>query len=229
MTETVSIPARFRGPPGSGYGGYTCGSAAARVGGAAAAELRKPPPLDRPLTVDRADGVALKDGEDVIVQARAAELDLDVPAPPTFEEAEARSRHYVGFSGHPFPGCFVCGPDRAEGDGLRIFAGRESGERLVAAPWLPHPSLCDARGHVLPEVLWAALDCPGYFGLGEPVMALLGRMTGTVEPVVTHGERCVVIGWALGKDGRKLHTATALFSESGKCVGRSRQIWVKLQ
>lgn len=229
MSESVTIASRFRGPLASGNGGYTCGVAAALVGGVAEVMLRKPPPLERPLVVDRTEGVTLKDGEDVIVQARAAELSLDVPAPPSFEDAEARSRHYVGFSAHPFPECFVCGPERAEGDGLRIFAGRDSGEKLVAAPWVPHASLCDAEGRVLPEVLWAALDCPGYFAIGEPVIALLGRMTATVSPVVSQGERCVVIGWSLGQEGRKLHTATALFSASGQCVGRSRQIWVKLQ
>ena len=40
------------------------------------------------------------------------------------DEAVAASATYPGFSAHPFPTCFVCGPERAEGDGLRLFPGR---------------------------------------------------------------------------------------------------------
>lgn len=228
MTDVVSIPFRFRGPPGSGNGGYSCGVAAELLGGTAEVTLKSPPPLDRPLAVDRADGVVLKDGDAVVVVSRRAELVLDVPTPPSFERAEASSRHYTGFEEHAFPECFTCGPARAPGDGLRIFAGAEPGQRLVAAPWVPHESLCDGQGRVLPAVLWAALDCPGYFAIGERVAALLGRMTGAIDSAVAHGERCVVVGWSLGSEGRKHHTATALFDASGKCVGRSKQVWVRL-
>ena len=49
---------------------------------------------------------------------------------------------YPGLGNHPFPTCFACGPDRAEGDGLRIFpgpVGGASGDRgYVASLWVPH-------------------------------------------------------------------------------------------
>ena len=226
--SSIVIPARFRGPPTSANGGYSCGVVAALVGGTAEVMLRRPPPLERELAVDRRDGVLLLDGEHVVAQGKSAPLELDVPSPPSFAEAEALSRRYIGFEAHFFPECFTCGPKRSPGDGLRIFPGREGDAPLVAAPWVPHDSMCDARGEVDARILWAALDCPGYFALGQGETAVLGKMTGETKRSVRAGERCVVIGWGLGQEGRKLFTATALFSESGEIVGRSRQVWVRI-
>lgn len=54
MTETLTIPARFNGPPGSANGGYTCGRVAQLVGAEEVeVSLRTPPPLERPLEVVR--------------------------------------------------------------------------------------------------------------------------------------------------------------------------------
>jgi hypothetical protein len=191
--------------------------------------LRKPPPLDRTLRLERGDTVLLRDGDDVIAEVRATRLTLDVPPPPSFERAEAMSRRFTGFAHHPFPTCFVCGPARAAGDGLRIFPGRASDDALVGAPWVPDRSLADDGGRIRPEFLWAALDCPGYFAAadaGEP--AVLGRMTAEVEPTVSPGERCVVVGWRVGRSGRKLQAGTALYDASGTLRGRSLQTWIAL-
>ena len=49
LAETVTIPARFNGPPGSANGGYTCGLVAQLVGAEEVeVSLRKPPPHDLP-------------------------------------------------------------------------------------------------------------------------------------------------------------------------------------
>lgn len=224
----LTIPARYTGPPNSGNGGYTCGLVAGLVGGVAEVTLRRPPPLERPLAVVRRDGVVLLDGQDVVAHGKPAQLELTVPTAVSFEEANEKARHYSGFRHHPFPECFTCGPSRAVGDGLRIFAGREKGEPIVAAPWVPDASMCDSRGRVESPIVWAALDCPGYFAIETGETAVLGKMTAEKSGDVHARERCVVIGWSLGRDGRKLHTATALFSQSGEIVGRSRQVWVTL-
>ncbi len=50
MPEIV-VAERFCGPSESGNGGYTCGLVAAFIDGPAQVTLRKPPPLDRPLTI----------------------------------------------------------------------------------------------------------------------------------------------------------------------------------
>ena len=126
------------------------------------------------------------------------------------------SRRFRGFTIHAFPTCFVCGPVRAPGDGLRIFPGGSADDRLVGAPWVPDRSLTGADGRIGPEVLWSALDCPGYFAVAVPgERAVLGRMTAEVDPTIAPGERCVVVGWPIARSGRKLEAGTALYDESG--------------
>ena len=121
-------------------------------------------------------------------------------------------------------------PAALPGDGLRIFPGRPAPAGLVAAPWTPHASVAGADGQVAPEILWAALDCTGYFGVYQPgtPRALLGRMTAVLSGAVAAGEPCVVIGWPLGGEGRKLLAGTALFGADGRLVGQSRQIWITI-
>ena len=211
MSMSLTIPRRFRGPHNSGNGGYSCGLLAAFVPGPTEVTLRQPPPLDRALRVEVGPPVAAYDGELRILEARPGTVEVDLPTPPSFAEATARSRHYTGLVQHALPECFTCGPDRAEGDGMRIFAGRSAEGQAVAAPWVPHPSLTDGRQAVGAPVLWAALDCPGYFAVAAPgELALLGRMTARIAGSVDVGERCVVMGWSLGREGRKLKAATAL-------------------
>lgn len=233
MGEQVTIDRRFRGPPESGHGGYVCGIVAGLIGGPAEVTLRCPPPLDRPLEVVRLDGggVALRDGETVIVEAAPASTEIHIPQPVDLADAEAASSSYVGFRQHAFPTCFGCGPQHSDGDGLRIFPGQVEGRNLVAAPWIPDASLTNEDGTVRPEFVWAALDCAGGWALlaqlpERPVV--LGRLAAKLLAPVRADERCVVIGWRLGEDGRKLYSGTALFSEGGELRAFARATWVRL-
>jgi hypothetical protein len=233
MSEHVTIDRRFNGPPESGHGGYVCGVVAGLIGDTAEVTLRRPPPLDRPLEVQHLDGggVALSDGETVIVDGAPASVEIEVPEPVNFPEAEAASRSYVGFHQHAFPTCFGCGPQHSEGDGLRIFPGQVEGRNIVAAPWTPDATLTDEGGTVRPEFVWAALDCTGGWALlaqlpERPVV--LGRMAAKLLAPVRAGERYVVIGWPLGEDGRKLYSGTALFSEGGELRAFAAATWVRL-
>ena len=226
---SVRIDRRFRGPPTSGNGGYCAGLLGAHLAGAVEVTLRAPPPLERDLRFTRTPtGAALLDGDQVVAEARAVPLALEVPAPPRLSDARAWSLGYTGFASHIFPGCFVCGPARGEGDGLRIFAGRSPEGTLVGAPFLPDASLAGGvAGAPLPvPVAWAALDCPGYFAVGNGEAALLGRMTAEWTRLPVTGARYVILGWPLGREGRKLHAGTALFDEAGALLGRSRQTWL---
>jgi hypothetical protein len=208
------VAARYNGPPGSGNGGYTCGLVAQALGGPAEVTLRLPPPLERPL---RWDGERLWDGDALVAEAAPARVELDVPAPPTLEEAQEASGRYAGFEEHAFPTCFVCGP--ANPDGLRIFAGPVTGRELVAAPWTPE----EAR----PELVWASLDCPGAFAVGFSVRGetVLGRMAAEVTRLPEPGVPHVVIAWPLGEDGRKLYAGTALFA-GDELIAHARQTWI---
>ena len=102
----------------------------------------------------------LLDGDAAVATGALASVDLSVPGAVGFDEAVVASRGYPGFGEHLFSRCFACGPDRAAGDGLRIFPGPVAGRGVVAAPWVPDASLTGGRREVRPEFLWAALDCP---------------------------------------------------------------------
>jgi hypothetical protein len=229
--DRIVIDSRFCGPPNSGNGGYVCGRVAEFIDGPAVIRLHVPTPLGVELSVRRTEtGILLVQGDTVIAEGRQANVQVEVPDPPTLSEAQAASREYRGFVSHWFPTCFVCGPKRGPGDGLRIFPGDVAGRRLVASTWEPDGSLCDASGRVLPEFMWAALDCPGAFTFDKAArsMILLGELAAVLHGFVSAGERCVVIGWEIAQEGRKHHTGTALFSESGACCGVGRAIFFEV-
>jgi hypothetical protein len=219
--DAVTIDRRFRGPLDSANGGYAAGLLGSRIGGVAQVTLRLPPPLERPLAVHR-DGerLLLEDGGRLVAEAVPAELDLVPPAPPTPDEAATAARG-VGAWGPPeFAECFVCGV-RADGSGLAIHPGPVPGrDGLVATTWI-------AR-EVVPEIVWAAIDCPGAYAAGEPGRGevVLGRMTARIDRLPEDGEPCVVVGWPLGEDGRKLYAGTALFGAEGDLLALGRQVWI---
>jgi hypothetical protein len=221
-STSLTIRRRFRGPRTSGNGGYSAGLLAATLGvPGVEVTLRLPPPLDTPLEVRHEAGRALLlRGESLVAEARPADPGLEAPPPPSWEEALASGSRVVGWGAPDFEECFVCGT-RPDGDGLGIRAGAVAGrDGLVATTWV-------AR-EVAPEIVWAAIDCPGAYALhgegrGEP---LLARITARVDRVPREGERCIVAGWPLGVDGRKLYAATALYGEDGEPVAVARQLWI---
>jgi hypothetical protein len=226
---TLTVASRYKGPPNSGNGGYVCGLVATSARADLKVRLLAPPPLDTPLSLQSpGDGEwLLESPTGTVARAQSAKLDLAVPASPGYVQAVWASQHYPGFREHPFPDCFVCGPHRRRGDGLRIFPGMlDSG--IVAAPWLPSDSLDAGDGKVAVEFHWAALDCPGYFAVsaGRRPM-LLGEMQAHLDRRVHVGESCTVIGWKIAADGRKHHAGTAIFDEDGVLCARAQATWIE--
>ena len=233
MDERIEIPPRFNGPPGSANGGYCCGCVAALFPDAPSVEvsLRSPPPLGRPLRAEREDGgLRVLDGETLVAEGGPAELSLDTPAPVSPEEAEGASEAGLErwSQGHPFPTCFVCGPEREPGDGLRIFPGALDGEGRFACTLTPG----GAEGTVPGEVVWSALDCPtsapgANWSEGPPVV--LARLTARLHAPVHAGRRHVVMSWPLAVDGRKREAGSALYSPDGEVVASARALWIELR
>jgi hypothetical protein len=221
VADQIVIERRFRGPTESGNGGYTCGLVARFVDGPAEVTLRVPPPLDTPLTVERDGQVRAYDQGTLVAEAKPASVELVPPEPPSFETA-AGAALPDGDQDSPFPECFVCGPHREPDDGLRIFAGPLH-DRVVAAPWVP------IEGYTGPEFVWAALDCPGAYacGFGERGVLVLGRLAARVDALPRVGERCVVVAWPLGDEGRKAFAGTALYGEGGRLLGVARATWIE--
>jgi len=235
MTKSIIINQRFRGPPDSGNGGYSCSLIARLIDGPAAVRLRVPPPLDTPLEArEKAGQIELYCQDVFVASGRPATVELDVPKPPDFAQALAASGRYRGFVNHFYPGCFVCGPERKHGDGLRIFAGPvEQGtgpKGMVAAAWIPDETLVDSSGFVAPEYVWAALDCPGAYAFPEPANGalLLGELAVSIVKPVSVGEKCVLTGWEISHEGRKHYTGTALFGESGSCCAMAHATWFEV-
>ena len=229
--QFIRIDRRFRGPPDSGNGGYVAGLLARALGGSGVeVTLRAPPPLDRELrVVAGVDGAELLAGDVLISAARRATVDIAVPPPPSLDDARSAERDFAGFEHHPFPGCFVCGPERAAGDGLRIFPGAMAGDERVAGVWTPDETLSDGDGSVAVEHVWAALDCPGYFAVRERAgIAVLGRMAAEVVRRRLVGEAIIVTGWGIGSEGRKHRVGTALHDRDGKLCARAVATWVTI-
>lgn len=229
----LRIAPRFRGPAQSGNGGYVAGLIGTALAAVAAPEtaprvrLLVPPPMeiDLELTVEPASAELA--GAELVAVAQAVSVDtladstVDGVAP---DEALAAEAKYRGLVNHPFPGCFVCGPENAEG--LQLKPG-PVGDGHTACTWLPAANLAGPDGLVDPIYLWSALDCPGGWAIdleGRP--SVLGQMTACIDARPQPGEPCVVMGRVLAEDGRKTHTASTLYDSDGRVLARARHTWI---
>ena len=239
MTQSLVIAPRFCGPPGTGNGGYVCGRIAAYLDGPAEITLRRPPPLAMAMTVERAEQGSvhvLHSGTVIAEGTRLPDgLAMQLPDPVSVPEARAagaRCRLRAYPEEHPFPGCFVCGPDRVPGDGLHILVGPVAGRDLSADVWHPDQTLTDSDGHVRPEFLWAALDCAGGIGaLGDAAGGppfVLGRLSARLIAPIKAGEPHIVVGWRLANGGHKMTAGSALYTVTGQAAGVARATWIRL-
>ena len=243
MTQTFRIGRRFNGPHDSGNGGYSAGLAARLLPNAEAVEvtLRAPIPLEQTLRAHAtADGLDIMTDDAAtriqIMSLRPVHLATPIITSPGLEAATVAAATFRNIDDHVLPHCFVCGPARAEGDGLRIFpdwlkdpAGIENPNAfpIVAAPWQPTRDLADASGFVAPEFLWAALDCPGAFAINEEPI-LLGRIAVRILARPRTDAPVVVTAWTNGRDRRKHFAGSALFSEAGDLLAFSEQTWIQI-
>ena len=230
------VARQFCGPPTSGNGGYVCGVLAKDIAGPATSVLRARPPLDEQLDLgvhqgvcqmtSQADGVLIGTG----VASDGAILP-SIPEPPTLQAAREAGARCPGLTERIHPICFTCGSERAQGDGLRVFAGQIEGAPAghVACAWTPDIAFADAEGLMPTEIVWAALDCPGFFAWVAREGrhgALLGTMTGEVLRRPHAGEDCIIMAWPLAREGRKETAGVALFDADGELLARAHQVWI---
>jgi hypothetical protein len=227
---TITIAGRFNGPDASGNGGYGAGLIAAALNESINVRLHRPLPLDVPLAItDVEHRWEVHAGHELIATAMPAQLAVEVPRPPSYVEALDASRHYPGFTHHHFPNCFVCGPKRARGDGLRIYPGPVASGGMVVAPWMPDAQVVDEVGKTRPEFLWAVLDCPGFFATAiAPNKGLLGEIGVHINRLVHLDEPCTVIAWPISIERRKHRVGTALFDEEGECCAIGVSTWIQV-
>ncbi len=81
------------------------------------------------------------------------------------------------------------------------------------------------------RVRLGALDCPGGIvtdRFGEVGLILFGRLAVDLREPVKAGLPPIVQAWPIGRDGRKLNTATALFTADGGLRAVARVVWIEL-
>ncbi len=133
MKSQINISSRFCGPIDSANGGYTCGILSNAIEGTAEVTLRHPPPINKVMEIKQKEenNFVLYDQDRVIAEAKATELELVPPRPPNIEVAELSTIKEEDIEDHYFPDCFVCGPKRRPGDGMRIFPGPVKLEHIL--------------------------------------------------------------------------------------------------
>lgn len=230
--DTISIERRFRGPPRSGNGGYVAGLLARLAGGHRAVMMRSPVPLDTPMLFDTGSEPArLMLGDVLVAEATSADPSAlpAVPAPPSVDEARAAAGDYASF--HPI--CVCCGDALPADEGLRIRTGQLAGRPAgtIAGIWQVDAAFADTDGRVPEEIVWAAIDCPGYYAW----VALEGRhgaLTGTMQAEVLDrprtGDTCIVVAWPGERlSDRRRTSGVALFAADGRLLARAMQVWIK--
>jgi hypothetical protein len=218
---------RVQGFPGQLLGGYLAGLAADSMG-----HIPVTVTLRRPVPSDTAPLHAVSEGARVRWLDASGEVALDampvedvgprLPAPPAAADVPD-----AGPSAHPVPTCFGCGQP-SSGPGLGVRVGMVADRSMVAGVWTPPADLAD--GGIVPSPLvWAALDCPGFWALlTDPPAAshvVTGRLTGWAEPVVA-GEPHVITARVEGRAGRRITVAAALHRPDGVPAATVRQVLV---
>jgi len=238
MSEhSITISRRYCGPPNSANGGYAAGTLARFIDGAAEVTLHRPPPLDTPLRVVSRDGAAeLFDDDALVATAVATNIRIAaIDVPDTRDAAAAAGRTFPAAL-HALPTCFVCGPLRDHGDGLRLHVGPvdpadSEWNGVLAAPWVPDGDFGADDGLVRPEIVWAALDCPTAYacgdGSGMPGI-LLGRQSIAVFRRPAVGEACVVASQYRSQERRKHFAEAALSGPGGELLAICKTTWIEV-
>ncbi len=216
MREFVSIPNRFRGPANSGQGGYSAGLAASFVDGTAHVRLRRPPPLDRRLSVDTTpEGASVLDGEAVVLVATRSDLDVFPPVDPRQLAAIFERGPQPAPSWHMAPTCFVCGTP--ESLGMHPTRIEEIG--VWATAWTPQHLAGESE--LEPEIVWALLDCPAGWATTDSqrpersFFPALVEMTVEIAHPVPLGQPVAILGWMTSEGERRIDCESAIMDRTG--------------
>ena len=238
--QEVVVENRFRGPPQSGNGGYVGGLFSRTIDpsgrGNVEVTLRSPIPLDNSMQVNRfEDGTAtISDGETLIAQVKSVDWEMEVPAPPDWNDVRAVASKSLAFGSnlndllpgrkgfHPI--CFCCGVEHDTG--LQVCVA-PTGDQ-VAAIWETKKSWGASDGLLPVEFLWTAMDCPGQFAYMEKGIrtGMLGRITAAITERPKAGETLLVTAWTILVEGKKHFAGAAIFDKTGKLYCKAKTVWI---
>ena len=226
------VNARFNGPPNSGNGGYVAGLMAKEIGGVVQVTLHKPPPLDVQMKLtEQEEEWTLTNRNTIVARAKNSTLSIEPKVIPSMADAVLCETRYPGFKRHAFPHCFVCGPQRSENDGLRLFTGVSGSGDYVAAPFRAFDDLYNEAGQMSTEFIWSALDCPGAYAITqiqEEKVLVLGRMTVDIKSPIDRSEKLIVSGWYLGTERKKNYSGSAIINSDGEVKAIGEATWIEV-
>lgn len=228
-SHELTIDPGFAGMPGVAHGGYVAGLLTVALGASGTrVRLRRPVPTGRALQIEHAAGaqIELRNGEALLAEGAAADVLVRVPDAVSAREAEAATQRFADLA-HPFPMCVCCGPDHA--GGLHVFSGPVAGRGVVAAHWVPSERLAGADGRLPRELVCAALDCAQLWALmlhAPPAMSdrvVTAMLETRIDAPVITGEPYVVLGWPIGRDGRRWLAGAAILAADGAACAAGHQ------
>jgi hypothetical protein len=231
VARTWVFDERHAAYPGVAQGGLVCGTVASLLDASAArVTLRQPPHVGEILVGERNGDVAtLRLRSARVAEAHpVTDVPAAVPAPVSMPEALAAARRFPAMP-HPTPRCFCCGHLREPHEALRILSGPVQDRPMAAAPWVPRPEF-GVDGTVETRYVWAALDCPGFWGAAYAVNvrpSVTVRMSADVLAPIAVGTPYVVTGWLIGRRSRKTICGSAIFTEGGELVALARADWME--
>ncbi|MFJ7077557.1 hypothetical protein [Streptomyces sp. NPDC098781] len=231
-SDAIVVPELYVGYPGVAFGGYVAGVLAERSGAPTVrVDFRGPVPVEVsvPIAETAGGGVELGTAERPLAVARPAELPLDVPAAPSWDEAAAAAERFRAAPPAGVVDCFGCGLRPAD-RGLRVYGTPVPDLGLVASAWTPSPAFADPDGLLPTHLVWGALDCPGnwagrFLGTQRPG-AVTAALTGTVVRPVVAGEPYISYAWLVSESGSKHVMGVALTTAEGELCAVSEALWI---
>ncbi|MFF6977929.1 hotdog fold domain-containing protein [Streptomyces sp. NPDC008343] len=231
-SDAIVVSELYVGYPEVAFGGYVAGVLAEQSGARTVrVDFRGPVPVEVPVRIaETADGgVELGEAERPLAAARPAELPVDAPAAPTWDEAAAAAERFRAAPPSGVVDCFGCGLRTAD-RGLRVHGTPVPDLGLVASAWTPSPAFADPDGRLPVPLVWGALDCPGHWagrflGTLRPG-AVTAALTGTILRPVAVGEPYISYAWLRSESGRKHTMGVALATVEGELCAVSEALWI---
>lgn len=225
-TARATIGRAYNGPPDSAHGGYACATFARAAGLPApvAVTLLTAPPLDTSLEITLGPRrTTVRAGTRLVATVTGVAREPEPVEPVDLDSARAAADGFRGYANHPFPTCFACGHERADGSGLRLAPGAVPGRpHTVACPWTPET---DAE-----ELVWSVLDCPGGWVDPGPDPMVLSRFSVVVGGWVEPGRQHVVVASRLAARGRTVTVGSAVYTAvpPGRLVAKAAAVWTAI-
>ncbi|WP_040808166.1 hypothetical protein [Nocardia concava] len=235
QAEALTLPEHIHGYPDIVFGGYIAGLLAPHADAETVrVDFRSPVMVGTPFQLSRPESgrAAFTSLDDtVLVEASTATLTIDPIPTPSWSEAKEAVETRLSYPGRTITDCYGCGEACEPGRGLRLFPWRIPGREVMAAAWTPDTALADENGELPPEIVWAALDCPG--GLAGFIFSGMGRgtftaaLTATQTAPILAGADYISHAWVLHRDGRKHTVGVALSTPDGDLCALAEALWIE--